>query len=155
MEKWLKYCKVLSFILPILCFLSLLLPCGAYVYGDHIDYLSNGYHLIFGRKDGNYVIYHINIVGIILLLLLMVSAVLAILLRLKDTSLFLFKTVVSLFSIILILLLPITIRHASEMVKELFVVYYGIYVALALASLDSVLSLVSFWQAVKKQTPKK
>ena len=139
-----KYKHLIVSIMMVIALAMLFLPCGYYLTYNIISYRANGFQIIFGLKDVEYVIYGFNIFGLIMILLVAFCAILPFT-KLKDHNLFyLIEAILSLVSTILMITLPKSTNHAREGVRDLFHGDAGIYFGTMILALAFVFCLYNF-----------
>ncbi len=141
-SKWILVCFVL------IGFIFLFLPCGAYEYEGNVDYLSNGFQMIFGRKDQGYVIFGFNVLGFILFLFLILCLIIP-WIKIKYT--FIIETTLLFISCFLYGFLPITVNHERREVHSLFKGQIALYIGLIFLILALIISIYKLLLVLKKE----
>ena len=98
----------------------LALPCGAYLYQGSMDYVSNGFQMIFGRKEGDYHIFKFNVFGFVILIMLLASLIIPWLNKFLKHYRLLLEGFLVLLATNGYLVLPITVNHARLQINEKF-----------------------------------
>ena len=124
----------------------LALPCGAYIYQGSMDYVSSGFQMIFGRKDGDYYIFRFNVFGLVVMIILLTSLIIPWLKKYLSKYRMLLEGFLVLLATNGYLVLPMTVNHARLQINEKFhgllILYLGALI-LVLAGAFSIYLFIS------------
>lgn len=134
-----KYFYHLVIILNLLAILLLFFPCGTYSYLGNEDYKCSGFKMIFGFKENGYTMVAINLLGLGLLTLIIMSLILLIFKPLKNRIYLFLEVLVSLIATFFFLLLPTSVNHQRNEINELFKGTFVIYIGALLLFLIAVI----------------
>ena len=98
----------------------LALPCGGYKYQGSMDYISSGFQMIFGRKEGDYYIFKFNVFGFVILIMLLTIIIIPWLKKYFGKYKMLLEGFLVLLATNGYLVLPITVNHARLQINEKF-----------------------------------
>ena len=151
MKKLWKCQNLVITLLVVLVIALLALPCGAYIYHGSMDYVSNGFQMIFGRKDGDYYIFKINVFGIVILIILLASLIIPWLNKYLGKYRLLLESFLVLLAANGYLVLPITVNHARLQINEKFHGLLILYLGALILVLAAAISITLFIYSYKKE----
>ena len=146
-----KYQNLVITLLVGLSIALLALPCGAYIYHSSMDYVSSGFQMIFGRKDGDYYIFKINVFGIVMLIMLLASLIIPWLTKQFKQYRMLLESFLVLLATSGYLVLPITVNHARLQINEKFHGLLILYLGALILVLADALSICFFVLSMKNK----
>ena len=132
------YCLVLSF-------MCLFFECGAYNYYGQLDNPTTGFEMIFGKEVDGYALLDFNIAGLIVLIVLCLTAVFAIVLHFVKNVKKVFYPILSgvlIFLAVGYFCLPLSVRHAVPYIKENFETQMFAYAGVACIGVAFIVSVI-------------
>ena len=132
------YCLILSF-------LCLFFDCGAYVYNGHVDNTCTGFEMIFGKQVDGYDLLKFNIAGLIVLIVLGLTAIYSVVLhfvkKIKKVAYPILSGIL-IFLAVGYFLLPKSVVHAVPYIKNNFETQMFAYAGVACIGVAFIVSIV-------------
>ena len=129
----------------------LALPCGAYKYQGSMDYVSSGFQMIFGRKDGDYHIFKFNVFGLVVMIILLTSLIIPWLKKYLSKYRMLLEGFLVLLATNGYLVLPMTVNHARLQINEKFHGLLILYLGALILVLAGVFAIYLFISDMKNK----